>query len=406
MKFSYTAKKSTGETYTAALEAVNKAAFYRELKKNGDTLVSMKETGEKKKGILNADINIGFLSRISTMDKIVFARNIGGMLEAGLALSRALSVMERQASSKKLKKIYQDIDNDISSGKTFHEALAEHPDVFNTLYISMVKAGEEGGTLAESLKQLATQVEKTYLLQKKIKGAMIYPGVILSVMLVIGALMMVFVVPGLAKTFADLNAPLPASTQFVIDVSNFAANHYVLALAGIIALIAAVWGFLRTRVGHRTVDFISLHMPVIGTIVKESNSARTTRTLSSLLASGVDLLMAVKITGEVMQNSYYKDVLHRTEAIVEKGDPISTIFEKELKLYPVFVGEMMSVGEETGKLASMLLGVATFYENEVEQKTKDMSTIIEPFLMVIIGAVVGFFAVSMITPMYTVMNNI
>ncbi len=404
MKFLYTAKKSTGETFTAELEAADKGEFYRELRKSGNTLVTVEE---KKKGFgINMEINLGFLSRIKTMDKITFARNVGGMLEAGLALSRAITVVERQTKNKKLKKIYQSINENISAGKTFHDSLAEEPKVFSDLFVSMVKAGEEGGTLSESLKNLALQMEKTYIIQKKVKGAMIYPGVILSVMFVIGIIMMIVVVPSLAKTFADLKTPLPTSTKVVIAVSGFASNHYILLFLIIIAVVTCFIYALRTKIGKRVADFVSLHVPVISTIVKESNAARTTRTLSSLLSSGVDLLMAVRITGEVLQNSYYKSVLKRTEAVVEKGDPISTIFTQEEKLYPIFVGEMMSVGEETGKLATMLVGVASFYENEVEQKTKDMSTIIEPFLMVIIGAGVGFFAVSMITPMYSVMNNI
>jgi type II secretory pathway component PulF len=174
-------------------------------------------------------------------------------------------------------------------------------------------------------------------------------------------------------------------------------------------VITGITGFiyaLKTKVGRRAFDFIVLRLPVISVIIKETNAAYTTRTLSSLLAAGVDLLQAVRITGEVLQNSYYKEVMVKTEQVVEKGEALSTVFVNESRLYPVFVGEMISVGEETGKLASMLIGVASFYENEVEQKTKDLSTIIEPILMVVIGGAVGFFAVSMITPMYSVMNNL
>jgi type II secretory pathway component PulF len=183
-------------------------------------------------------------------------------------------------------------------------------------------------------------------------------------------------------------------------------HHFVIGFIGLIALIVAFVYALKTRVGKKAFDAFVLHVPVVSTIVKESNSAYTTRTLSSLLSAGVDLLQAVHITEDVVQNSYFKNVLVRASTVVEKGGALASVFAEERKLYPVFVSEMISVGEETGKLASMLMGVATFYENEVEQKTKDLSTIIEPFLMVIIGACVGFFAVSMITPMYSVMNNL
>lgn len=404
MKFSYTAKKANGEEYTSVMDVADKGTFFRELRKLGETPVTFNESGEHR--AFNIEVNLDFLKRIKPMDKITFARNISGMLEAGLSLSRALGVIEKQTKSKKLKAIYKNLNDSISGGKTFHESLAMEPAVFSTLFVSMVKAGEEGGTLAESLKHLASQMEKTYQIQKKVKGAMIYPAVILGVMLIIGVLMMVLVVPNLAKTFNDLKTPLPTSTKIVIGLSDFALNHYLLLLLIVAALGAGIYYAMKTTLGKKALDLSSLRIPVIGTIIKESNSARTTRTLSSLLSSGVDLVTAVRITGEVMQNSYYKDVLQRTEKIVEKGEPISTVFVQEEKLYPIFVGEMMSVGEETGKLASMLIGVASFYENEVEQKTKDMSTIVEPFLMVMIGAGVGFFAVSMITPMYSVMNNI
>ncbi|MES3005698.1 MAG: type II secretion system F family protein [Patescibacteria group bacterium] len=404
MKFSYTAKKASGEEYKSIIEAADKSDFFHELRKMGDTPIAFSEAKESRG--FNIEINLDFLKRVKPMDKIIFARNISGMLDAGLSLSRALSVIERQTKNKKLKEIYKNINAGISGGKTFHESLATEPKVFSTLFISMVKAGEEGGTLAESLKHLASQMEKTYQIQKKVKGAMIYPGVILAVMVLIGVLMMVVVVPNLAKTFKELKTPLPTSTKIVIGLSDFASNHYILLILIIAALGAAFYYGIRTRIGKKILDFTSIRIPIIGTIIKESNSAQTTRTLSSLLSSGVDLVTAVHITGEVMQNFYYKEVLMRTEKIVEIGSPLSTIFVQEEKLYPIFVGEMMSVGEETGKLSSMLMGVASFYENEVEQKTKDMSTIVEPFLMVMIGAGVGFFAISMITPMYSVMNNI
>lgn len=401
MKFAFTAINKEGNKYTNTMEVSDKSAFYQEFRKTGDVLVSVKDAKDKK-----AFGQITLFSRIKTIDKITFARNIGNMLEAGLSLSRAISVIERQTTKPKMQSVCRSLNSSIAAGKTFYEALLLHPKVFSTLFTSMVRAGEESGNLIESLKHVSSQMEKSYLLNKKVRGAMMYPSVIICVMILIGILMMIFVVPGLTKTFADLKVKLPASTQFILGLSSFLQHYYVLAFG---LIIAGVFGFiyaLKTKVGKRTFDFIVLHLPIVAPIVKESNSARTTRTLSSLLSAGVDLLQAVKITGEVLQNTYYKNVMIETQKVVEKGEPLSTIFNREKKLYPVFVGEMVSVGEETGKLATMLIGVATFYENEVEQKTKDLSTIVEPFLMVIIGGAVGFFAVSMITPMYSVMNNL
>lgn len=401
MKYTYVAINKEGTKYTNIMDVADKSVFYQEFRKIGDTLVSV-DLAKDNKGVMQ----IGFLNRIKMIDKIVFARNIGNMLEAGLSLSRAINVIERQVTNPKMQAACRALNISISSGKTFHESLAAHPKIFSTLFISMAKAGEESGTLAESLHHVSVQMEKNYQLGKKVKGAMMYPGVIMTVMFLIGILMMIFVVPSLTKTFVELKVELPTSTKIILGISSFLEHNYVWAFLGMIVLIIAFIYGVKTRIGKRMLDFTVLRIPVISPILKESNSARTTRTLSSLLSSGVDLLQAVKITGEVLQNTYYKDVMVRTEKVVEKGEPLSTIFAQETKLYPVFVGEMVSVGEETGKLASMLLGVATFYETEVEQKTKDLSTIVEPILMVIIGSAVGFFAISMITPMYSVMNNL
>lgn len=404
MKFSYLATNKDGQKYEGVIDAPDKATFYRELRKNGDTLLSIKSEGGG--GVASMNIKLSLFERIKTQDKITFAKNLAGMLVAGLALSRALSVAERQTTNQKLKNTFKDLNASISGGKSFHEALEVFPKIFSPLFISMVKAGEEGGNLAESLKQVAFQMEKSYAIQKKVKGAMIYPSVILTVMLIIGVLMMVLVVPNLTKTFKDLKSELPSSTKFIIWLSDSLSQHYILFALVVFSIVAAVYIASRTKTGKIVIDYVVLRIPVVSTIIKESNSARTARTLSSLLTSGVDLLMAVKITGDVLQNSFYKEVLKKTEKVVERGEAMSTVFASEVKLYPIFVSEMMNVGEETGKLASMLMGVANFYENEVEQKTKDMSTIIEPVLMVIIGITVGFFAISMITPMYTVMNNL
>ena len=280
------------------------------------------------------------------------------------------------------------------------------PDVFSPLFISMVSAGEQGGNLAESLKIVSQQMESSYLLRKKIKSAMVYPIIVLSTMFIIGILMLVFIVPTLTATFKELNVALPISTQVIIFISDFLRNHYLISL--IIFVVISMGGYIikKTKFGKRFFDYIALHIPLISPIVKEINSARTARTLASLLSSGVELIESVQITGMVLQNSYYKEVLEEAEKEVQKGIPLSALFIKKENLYPIFVGEMMGVGEETGAFSDILLQVALFYEDEVERKTKDMSTIVEPFLMIVIGLAVGFFAVSMISPTYTVMNNI
>lgn len=403
MKYYFTAINKDGNKYAGDIEALNKSGFYNEFKKTGDTLVSVKI---KNKANLNVKSSYTLFSRIKTIDKITFARNTANMLQAGLPLSRSLGVSEKQATNPKLKDVFKKLNISISSGKTFNESLAEYPKIFPTIFISMVKSGEESGNLAQSLKDVSIQLEKAFLLQKKIKGAMMYPTIIFIVMIVVAFLMMIYVVPRLTKTFKDLKTELPTSTKLIIFTSDFLAQNALLSLGGLIVVIFGIYYFLKTSIGKRITDSVVLKIPVISQIVIESNSARTARTMSSLLAAGVDIVTAVRITGEVLQNNIYKKVLKKLEVVVEKGETMSSVFEKESKIYPAFVTEMINVGEETGKLSEMLLGVATFYENEVDQKTKDLSTIIEPVLMVFIGGAVGFFAISMISPMYSVMNNI
>jgi type IV pilus assembly protein PilC len=284
--------------------------------------------------------------------------------------------------------------------------MKDHPQVFSKLIVAMVGAGEESGSLAESLTIVSEQMDNIYKLQKKVKGAMIYPAVIVSVMIIIGILMLIYVVPGLTETFKDVKVELPLSTKIVIFVSDFMKNNAILAFVGIVMAVSIAYGWAKTKSGKKFIDFLTLRFPVISNIIKETNAARTSRTLSSLLSSGVPVAQALGITGDVIQNSYYTEVLKQSQESVEKGEPISSIFIKNDHLYPIFVGEMINVGEETGNMSKMLMEVALFYENEVNQKTKDMSTIIEPFLMVFIGAVVGFFALSMITPMYSIMDTI
>ncbi|HEU4677671.1 MAG TPA: type II secretion system F family protein, partial [Candidatus Paceibacterota bacterium] len=223
---------------------------------------------------------------------------------------------------------------------------------------------------------------------------------------IIGILMMIYVVPTLTGTFVKLKITLPLSTRVIIGTSDFLTHHGLLAIAGAILVIGAMMAAARTALGKRVLHLTFIKLPVIGNLVKQTNSAYTARTLSSLLASGVDVIGAIKITEDVLQNVHYKKVLAEAAGRVEKGSPLSETFVAHEEFYPVLVGEMILVGEETGQISEMLTEVANFYENEVEEKTKDLSTIIEPLLMVVIGAGVGFFALAMIAPIYSISDSI
>ncbi len=222
----------------------------------------------------------------------------------------------------------------------------------------------------------------------------------------IGTMMMIYVVPTLASTFKEMNADLPTSTKIVIAISDFLSQNTALAGILLIGCIAAIYLAHKTPGGKRVSDWMFLHTPMVGGIVREVNAARTARTLASLLSSGVSVLTAFEILEEVIQNSYFKEVIRASAVSVGQGEPISAVFSRREDLYPPFVGEMIAVGEETGQLAEMMKRLALFYEDEVDRKTKDLSTVIEPFLMLAIGGAVGFFAVAMIAPIYSLSQNI
>lgn len=404
MLFSYKAKLKNGEIFEGVMESSDRFSLARELRSKGNIPISVQE---KSKNFLDLESMFQrIFSKVSTAELIILTKNLSGMLKAGLSLYRALSVLEKQTKNFTLNKVFVSLSADINSGETFSSALSKFPRVFSTLFVSMVRAGEESGNLPGALTDIGINLEKAHSLTKKIKGALIYPGVILSAMVLIGVLMFAFVVPTLASTFKELGVVLPASTRTIIFLGNFFSNNLTLTFVTIILGTFALVALFRAKFMAKYVDFVVVRLPIIGNLAKELNTARTTRTISSLLLAGVSVTRAIEITEDVVQNIYYKKVLNDAKIAVERGAPFSRVFEENPKLYPVMMSEMVQVGEETGKLSDMLLQVSLFYEEEIESKTKNLSTIIEPVLMIVIGAGVGFFAISMISPLYSILDNI
>jgi type IV pilus assembly protein PilC len=405
MHFKFKAIRKNNERYEGTRESQSKFSLYNEIKAEGDMLISAEEI---KKGRFMEYLYkaFGFLGNISVAQKINFAKNLSAMTKAGLSLSRSLSVIENQTKNLRFKSVVEGINLEIKKGKTLSEAFKNYPNIFSNLFISMAKAGEESGGLSSSLANVALQMDKTYRLQKKVKGAMIYPGVIISVMIVVGILMFIFVVPGITATFKELNTDLPASTKVIIGLSDFLTGHWLLSILIIILSVLGVYFLLKTKSGKKAWDRTVIRLPLVGDLIKEANAGRMARTLSSLLLAGVPVADSIQITKDMITNHYYRRVLDEAAAVVERGENISSVFMKNPDLYPTFVGEMMGVGEETGNMSAMLLEVAIFYENDVEERTKDLSTIIEPVLMVVIGVAVGFFALSMVAPIYSVMDKV
>src|SRR3989344_13017 len=404
MIFLYTAKKISGEETKGSLEARDRFELARNLRTNGFILTEWKEGSGQKKTVFN--INISFLNKVSLSDKMIFSKNLSVMVSAGMPVVRGIETLAHETSNKNFQKILKEVADNIKRGKSLSESLENHKNIFSPLFIAMVKVGEEGGKLAESLLLVGSQLERDNTLRRRIKGALMYPLIIVIAMIGIGALMMIYVVPTLVGTFTELGVELPTSTKLIIFISNSLTHNPIISLLAVFILGGSIFWFLRTEKGKRTLVEIMLRMPVLSPLVKKINSARTARALSSLIDSGVNLIEGLTITKNVLQNYRYRAVLEEAVNRIQKGGTLSETFLLYGNLYPSLVGEMISAGEETGKLGEMLKRLADFYEEEVSDSTKDLSSIIEPVILIFIGLAVGIFTISMIKPLYSVLDTI
>ncbi len=405
MKFEYQAKNTDGTIERGEREAADKFTLAHEMKKEGKLLLIAKSS-EKTNPLLNIfSISFSF-GNVPVEDKIVFARNLAAMVHAGVGLTRAMSILEKQTERENFKKIISDINETITKGSTLSESLRKYPKIFSEFFVALVRVGEETGRLSESLKEVTSYMEKTTQLVRKIKGVMIYPSIVVCVIILIGILMLTYVVPTLTSTFKEMKADLPASTKFIIAVSDALSQHTALIFSLLAVFIALMIIFVKSKIGGRIIDIVLLKIPVVGKIVKEVNAARTARTLSSFFSAGVSVSQSLKIVEDVLQNHLYKEVMANARAGIEEGKPLSLFFKEATNLYPSIVGEMVAVGEETGTSGEMFKSIADFYEEEVDRKTKDLSTIIEPVIMVFVGTAVGFFALAMISPIYSLSDKI
>ncbi|MHB8660894.1 MAG: type II secretion system F family protein [Minisyncoccota bacterium] len=399
MKFRAVVRKEGVPDQVRIIDAPSRFAVYDQIQKEGSMVAELEEA--QGKFTLPAWLNITLGTGVKRAEVIRLARNLAAMLGAGLPLSRALSVIERQSGNKQLKKIITAVSESIRKGSSLHEALAAYPKVFPELFIAMTRAGEESGSLTNALMIVGIQMERSEALIRKIKSAMIYPSIVIVAIIIVGILMLIFVVPTLTSTFTELHVQLPLATQIIVAISNFMVGNIALVFGGLTALIVGLIVFIRSRSGKNIILAGALYLPVIKELVRETYAARAARTLSSLLSSGVPVLEALAITKDVVHADAFANVVSEAEEHVKKGGLLSTAFAEHTKLYPILMGDMLSVGEETGKVAEMLKQIAEFYEDDVSEKTKDLSTILEPVLMLLIGTVVGIFAVAIIAPIYS-----
>lgn len=343
------------------------------------------------------DIEIPFLSKITTKDKAFLARQLATMLDSGLSIDKALTVFINQTKNVKLKKILTSILADVESGLSFSDAMKKHPDVFDQVFISIVVSGEAVGKLAEVLRELAMNLEKQDQFSSKIKSAFYYPGFILIVLVVIIYIMITQVIPPLKEIFDEFDSELPWTTKNLMAISDFMVTYWWAFFIGLILLIVVVYFYLKTDSGRYTLARIQIKLPMgIGNDVYMN---RFTQTLSMLLASGTPIIRALQITAKVMNNIIYEQIIINASEQMERGIPLSVPLEKYTEFDPM-VPQMIKVGEETGKIDQVLKNLSKYFENEANTKLKDINSLIEPVLIVIIGLGVAFIVFAIIMPIY------
>lgn len=404
-KYSYTARGLSGEIKGGEATAQDEKNLAQQLRGEGFLVTSITLVAEED---MNS-VSVKFMDRFQSVplkEKMVFARNLSIMVASGLTVSRAISNLAIQTQNKTFNKILLDIHEEIQGGVTLGDGLQKYVNIFGDLFVNMVKVGETAGNLDEVLNIVAVQLEKEHDLKSKVKGAMIYPGVILTVMLIIGYIMLTFVLPKLLGVFKDMGTQLPMMTQMIVDLSDILRNNGPLTAVLLVVFIFFMQWFLRQTSGKKALSWVAIHAPIFSPLVKQVNCARFARIYSSLLKSGVGSVESLKIISHTLTNYYYQQALLGSVEDIQKGVSLSKILSDHQDIFPILVSQIVQVGEETGKTETVLLQLAEFYEEEVDQITKNLSAIIEPVLMVFIGGAVGFFAVAMLQPMYSMMDSV
>lgn len=408
MLYTYTAINRGGQTIAGESEAENEYDLGMRLKKEELLLLNaVRASGGERASWLWVFYGIlQIFSRVSLVEKMTFARNLAVMIGAGLSMTKSLEALRDQTENKMFKRMIEQILEGITQGKNFADGLREFEDVFGLLFINMVASGEASGKLENVLKLLARQMKRDYDIRSKVRGAMIYPAIIVSFLVIVGALMMIYVVPTLTATFTELGIELPLLTRIIIGASNFLLGFWWLVILFVALAVFLLYRALKTAVGKSIFDSMVLKLPIFGPLIQKFNSARMSRTLASLIVSGVEITKALNITASVLGNSLFREAIGSAAEGIQKGKQMNAILKEYPKLFPPLVVQMVGVGEETGTISRMLLRLAIFYEGEVSDTTKNLSSVIEPILMIVIGAVVGLFAVAVMQPIYSGMGGL
>lgn len=354
---------------------------------------------------LSGELDLGFLTQISVKDKAIFSRQFAALVNAGVAMVRSLGVMAEQASNSKLKKILLEVNSDVQQGSTLSEAMRSHPEAFDNLYVSMIQAGEAGGVLDEVLNRLSKLLEDQARLANQIKSAMAYPLTVGFLAIAIFLGMVIFLIPVFSGIFEQLGGDLPAFTQFMVMLSEFLRTP-IYALFAVLLVVGGGF-FLRqyykTPPGRETIDRLQLKLPLFGDLIQKTAVARFCRTFGALSRSGVPILSALEIVRDTAGNQIIANALDQVRREIQSGGMISLALQKE-NVFPLLAVQMISVGEETGEIDKMLMKVADFYEDEVEQAVKALTSIMEPIMIAVLGGMVGSILIAMYLPMFKIFD--
>ncbi len=387
-----------GETMRGEMEAMTRQAVITRLRTQRINPAPDK-IKEKGKG-LDREISLpSFGSPVKQHDIVIFTRQFATMIDAGLPLVQCLDILAQQADNKVLRKTLKEVKEEVEAGSTFAAALKKHPKIFTDLYCNMVAAGEVGGILDTILNRLAAYMEKIVRLKSKIKGAMIYPACIISAAVLVTGILLVYVIPVFADLFHSFGQALPAPTQFVINLSNFTISNFWFIVGGIIATIGGFVFASRTERGRYWLDRIGLRLPVFGDLIRKTAIARFGRTLGTLVSSGVPILDALTITGRTAGNKIIEAAIYATRSSISEGKTIAEPLI-ESKVFPPMVCQMIAVGETTGALDQMLQKIADFYEDEVDNAVANLTSLMEPMVILLLGGLIGGLVISMYLPIF------
>jgi type IV pilus assembly protein PilC len=385
------------------MEAPSAAIVEAQLKRYGFSGITVKEEGKGLKMELKLPSFGG--GKIETKDLVVFTRQFATMIDSGLPLVQCLDILSSQQENKVFKDILLKVKESVESGSTFADALAKHPKAFDSLYVNLVAAGEVGGILDTILNRLAAYIEKSMKLKKQIKGAMVYPATIMSIAIIVVGVILVFVIPTFAKMFADFGGDLPGPTKLVIGLSNFITKYILLIIGLLIGINVAIKKYYATPKGRKVMDQLFLKAPVAGPLIRKVSVAKFTRTLGTMISSGVPIMDGLDIVAKTAGNKIVEEAIYGVRQAISEGKTMAEPLES-CGIFPPMVVQMISVGEATGAMDAMLTKIADFYDDEVDDAVSAMTAMMEPLLMVFLGTTVGGLVIAMYLPIFKLAGTV